>query len=75
VNDQLVPAVEPENDDLEQPPRRIEAQTQLTRRVLLIEITGELPVGRREDGVVRCDLVLSAEPWTLTRRKRGSPLV
>jgi len=61
------------NDDLEQPPRRIEAETQLARRFLLIDMTAERPVGRREDRVVRCDPVFERrEPWTLKRRKRGS---
>ena len=53
MDQQLVAAVEAQNDDLEQPTRGVEAETQLPSRAVVIQVAEEDGVLGGVDSVVR----------------------
>lgn len=57
MDDQLVPAIEAQNDELEQTARTVEAQAELAAWAVLVEVTYEDRISGRADRVVRLNSV------------------
>ena len=58
VDDQLVAAIEAQDDDLEDAASGVEPQTELAGRVTLVRFTGIRPVCGSVDGILRSHAVL-----------------
>jgi hypothetical protein len=59
MNEQLVPVVEPKHHDLKETAGRVEPETQLASRNVLVQVSGEdrMPCG--VDGISRIDPMLA----------------